>query len=260
MRLLPACGDFPMPPPSLPAFELLAEGAAWLVVSKAPGVLAHPTKPGGPRTLLCRLRELLALEVACGRAPALVHRLDRETSGAVLVALGHDAASHFGQAMERREIGKEYLAIVHGLPEWDERVVDAPILRAGTVGESPVWLRQAVHPRGAVARTEFRVRRRFRRGDRDFALLEARPRTGRMHQIRVHAALLGHPLVGDKLYHTDGSHYLRFIAEGWTPALAAELLLPRHALHSAALAFAAPGGDRHRVEAPLAADLVEFMG
>lgn len=241
------------------ALDILAEGPAWLVVVKPAFELAHPTKPGGPRTLLCRLGEALAMEVACGRRPALVHRLDRETSGAVLVALGHEAASHFGWAMTRHEIGKEYLAVVRGWPAWETQEVDAPILRAGEVGESAVWLRQTVHPRGAVARTDFHVRQRFRRESEDFALLAARPRTGRMHQIRVHAALLGHPLVGDKLYHGDGSHYLRFIAEGWTPALAAELLLPRHALHSAALEFAPPEGGHRAVEAPLAADLAAFL-
>ncbi|MBS0660608.1 MAG: RNA pseudouridine synthase [Verrucomicrobia bacterium] len=242
------------------ALDILAEGPAWLVVAKPPFELAHPTKPGGPRTLLCRLGEALAVEVACGRPPALVHRLDRETSGAVLVALGHDAASHFGWAMTRHEIAKEYLAIVRGAPAWERQEVDAPILRAGSVGDSPVWLRQVVHPRGAAARTDFEVRARFRRDGHDFTLLAARPHTGRMHQIRVHAALLGHPLVGDKLYHTDGSHYLRFIGEGWTPALAAELLLPRHALHAAALAFVPPeGGPPRRVEAPLAADLQSFL-
>ena len=242
---------------------LVAETDDWLLVDKPTGLLVHPTKPGGPTTLWDLLRGLLAFELANGGQVSLVHRLDRETSGLLLVAKTAGVARHFGLAMMRGDgFRKEYLAVVHGWPGWEAQVVDAPILRAGSVGPSRVWLRQAVHPDGASARTRFAVERRFARrggGDR-FALLRAVPETGRLHQIRVHAAALGHPLVGDKIYGPDEGLYLEFIATGWTPALGRVLHLPRHALHAAGLGFTDPRGVAHHATAPLPADLRAFLG
>lgn len=248
-------------PPRVPV-PIVAEAADWLLVDKPAGLLVHPTKPGGPVTLFDLLRELLAFELANGGQVSLVHRLDRATSGLLLVAKTAAAARHFGLAM-MRGLGfhKEYLAIVHGWPEWGETVVDAPLLRAGSVGPSRVWLRQMVHPEGLPSRTRFRVERRFTRGrgGERFALLRAVLETGRLHQVRVHAASMGHPLVGDKLYGPDEGLYLEFIETGWTPALARVLLLPRHALHAATLGFTDPRGVAQRESAPLPADLRAFL-
>ncbi len=241
---------------------LLADEPGWLAVSKPAGLLVHPTRPGGPRTLLDLLREYFAADLAMpGARLALAHRLDRETSGVTLAAKTPAAARHFGLEWMAGRVRKEYRALVFGWPEWEERTVDAPLRRAGEVELSPVWLRQTVHPDGAAAETRFRVLRRSERRGRRVALVAAWPRTGRLHQIRVHAACLGHPLVGDKLYGADPSHagwYLRFIAEGWTPAHAAALLLPRHALHARRLDFAEPGGSRRTVIAPPPKDLPEL--
>jgi 23S rRNA pseudouridine1911/1915/1917 synthase len=102
--------------------------------------------------------------------------------------------------------------------------------------------------------------RRFVREGREFAVVRAFPRTGRTHQIRVHAAHAGHPLVGDKIYGgREGGAYLEFIETGWTARLEAELLLPRHALHAAALQFEV-GGEIRKVAGPTAQDLLEFTG
>ncbi len=245
---------------------LLAEGAGWMAVSKPAHLLVHPTRPGGPVTLIELLREFLACEVAAGDGVALVHRLDRETSGVVLVAKSASAARHFGRAWTRAgEVRKEYLAIVRGWPEWDTREVDAALLRAGEVGPTRIWLKQTVHPRGAAACTQFEVLRRFRRadardGDENCALVRALPRTGRLHQIRVHAAETGHPLVGDKIYGPDETLYLKFIETGWTPQLARALWLDRHALHASRLEFTEPAGARVAVSAPLPAEMAEFLG
>ena len=140
--------------------------------------------------------------------------------------------------MERRLIEKEYLAIVFGCPDWEAMTVDAPLARQGEHGPSAIWLKQTVHAKGAPAATDFRVERRFVRQDRQFAIVRAIPRTGRTHQIRVHLAHLGHAIVGDKIYGPNEKLYLRFIETGWTDELARELLLPRHALHSARLRLA----------------------
>jgi 23S rRNA pseudouridine1911/1915/1917 synthase len=242
---------------------ILAEAPDWLVVSKPPYLLVHPTRPGGPVTLLDHLRGLLACEIAGGGQVSLIHRLDRETSGALLVAKNHLAARHFSLTMMRGAIRKEYAAIVCGWPEWETCTIDAPLLRQGERQPSRIWLKRMVHPDGAPARTRLSVQRRFRREiageQRRFALVRAEPETGRLHQIRVHLAHAGFPVAGDKIYGPDEGCYLRFIETGWTPELAGTLLLERHALHASKLVFPLPEGARQAVEAPLPADWQQFL-
>jgi 23S rRNA pseudouridine1911/1915/1917 synthase len=218
-------------------FEILGETNDLLAVNKPAGLLVHPTKPDGPRTLWDALRELLGYELANGGQVSLINRLDRETSGTVLVAKSSAAARTAAMAMQEGKIRKSYLAIVCGWPEQEAFEVNAPIIRLGEVGESPIHLQRAVHPSGAAAHTRFRVLSRFQRREGPFALVSAEPLTGRTHQIRVHLAHHGHPVVGDKIYGPSPGCYLEFIRTGWTPALAGRLLLPRHALHSAEMAL-----------------------
>jgi 23S rRNA pseudouridine1911/1915/1917 synthase len=236
-------------------FSIVAERDDFLVVEKPPFLLVHPSKPTGARTLWGELKHLLAFEIANGGQVSVVNRLDRETSGLVLVAKTPAAARRFGLLMQEQRIAKEYLAIVWGWPEWELKTVDAPLARQGAHAPSPIWLKQAIHPAGAPARTDLLVERRFAHGSEHFSIVRAVPRTGRTHQIRVHLASLGHPIVGDKIYGPDEKLYLEFIETGWTPVLQSKLLLPRHALHSAALEIA--GGERWT--SPLPADLVKFV-
>ncbi len=239
-------------------FRVVAEGADWIVVDKPAGLLTHPTRPDGTPTLWDGLRQLLAYELANRGQLSIITRLDRETSGLVLLALTRERAREFGLAMQRGAIGKEYFAIVRGWPEWESTTVDAPIIRQGEVRDSSVWLKRCIDPRGAAARTDFAVVQKFARGGEKFALLRASPLTGRTHQIRLHASHVGHPLVGDKIYGgREGAAYLEFIETGWTPELERELLLPRHALHAAVLEFDDRDG-RQRIEGGLAADLRQF--
>jgi 23S rRNA pseudouridine1911/1915/1917 synthase len=186
-----------------------------------------------------------------------VNRLDRETSGLVLVAKTAAAARRFGLLMQKQQLRKEYLAIIWDWPEWNEKIVDAPLDRQGKHQQSAIWLKQMTHPAGAAAQTELRVERRFVRSTpsgNKFSLIRAIPRTGRTHQIRVHLSSVGHPIVGDKIYGPDEQLYLQFIETGWTTELEQRLLLPRHALHSAKLMIE---GEREW-NSPLPADLAEF--
>jgi 23S rRNA pseudouridine1911/1915/1917 synthase len=264
-----------------PDIAIIEETEDYLVVDKPPYLLVHPTKPDGQPTLWKELRELLAFEIANGGQVSIVNRLDRETSGLVLVAKTSAAARKFGLLMQEQRLKKEYLAIVWGWPDWEERTVDAPLDRQGKHEKSAIWLKQAIHPKGAPAQTEFRVERRFVKStiiaspspgasrpplpegeDRgegistsgQFSLIRAIPRTGRTHQIRVHLASVGHPIVGDKIYGPDEQLYLQFIETGWTPELEQQLLLPRHALHSDKLAV---NGEKEWTS-PLHVDLAEF--
>ena len=240
-------------------FTIIDETDDYVVVDKPAFLLVHPTKPNGAPTLWKQLRELLAFEIASGGQVSIVNRLDRETSGLVLVAKTSAAARKFGMLMQQRRLRKEYLAIVSGWPDWENKLVDAPLDRQGKHEKSAIWLKQMIHPAGAPARTEFRVKWRFIKsrscGENKFSLIRFVPHTGRTHQIRVHAASIGYPIVGDKIYGPDEQLYLRFIQTGWTPKLERQLLLPRHALHATKLAI----DGEIEWESPLPADLAEFV-
>lgn len=240
-------------------FRVVDETEDWVVVDKPAPLIVHPAngKHDEP-SVLGGLERLLAYEVANGATLSILTRLDRETSGLVLVAKRREVAREFGAALAERTAHKEYLAVVRGWPEWDERRVEAPLRRLGEVTESPVWLRRCVAAGGRECVTRFRVERRIGRADGRFALVRCWPETGRTHQIRVHLEHLGHSLAGDKIYGRDGRDYLEFIAGGWNERLAARLELPRHALHACRLRLPWQGGWL-AWESPLAADLAEFL-
>lgn len=243
-----------------PEFEVVYEDAAVLVVNKAAPLIMHPVGGKEEPSLLQGVSALLAYELACGGQVSLVNRLDRETSGLVLIAKSAAAAHELGCAMMNHAIRKTYQAIVHGHPAWQRACCAEPILRLADVAPTAVRVRQACHPEGRPCCTEVRVLRRIpaRGALPSLSLVECRPITGRMHQIRVHLAHLGHPIVGDKIYGGDETRYLRFIAQGYTPELARELILPRHALHACSLSFPF-AGRTIRVTSPLPAELAALL-
>ena len=300
-------------------FDIVHEDADLLVVNKPAGLVCHPTKSGEMSSLISRARLYLkpstlnslarrsgaeTAQPSTGAvAPHLVNRLDRETSGIIIIAKNSETAGELGKIWEARAVGKEYLAIVHGHVRDDHGLIDAPL---GKDEQSIVAVKDCVRPDGAPAQTEFWVERRFSRvvhqstrgragsplpaaitttsdgahgvtrptealfsdvtrtapssilhplarrlvsakqredgsaaktAPSSFSLLRLRPRTGRKHQIRIHLAHLGHPIVGDKLYGGDEDLYLALVENRLTPEQLDRLILPHQALHACAVRF-----------------------
>ncbi|MEO7414284.1 MAG: RNA pseudouridine synthase, partial [Opitutaceae bacterium] len=185
------------------------EDARLLVVSKPGDVVCHPSKAGPWSSLVGAVREYTQLPTV-----HLVFRLDRETSGIVVLAKDAEMASRLQTAMMKRRIGKKYLAILAG--DLAAAVtVDQPL---GDDTASPVFVKSAVRPDGQKSVTHFTPLA----GANGFTLVSVVTETGRKHQIRAHAQWLGHSVVGDKIYGPDARYYLEFIDHGWTDALAAK--------------------------------------
>lgn len=211
-------------------FDILHEDDELLVINKPAGLVCHPTKTDAMSSLISRVR----LHLGDGARPHLVNRLDRETSGVTLVAKRDKTARELRRIWETRAVEKEYLAIVHGCVHEEHGLIDAPL---GKDERSRVAVKDCVRPDGAPSLTEFWVERRFARAEGDFSLLRVVPRTGRKHQIRIHLAHLGHPIVGDKLYGGDEDLYLALVEDRLTKEQRARLVFHNQALHARAVRF-----------------------
>ena len=236
----------------------MEEAEEWLVVNKPAPLIVHSTNNKPEPTLLDELRMSLERRGERSEGLSIINRLDRETSGLVLVARTSGAARTFGKAMMRRKITKAYRAIVSGWPDWEQQRVDEPILRLGETGASVIWLKQAVHPEGKAAVTHLEVERRLEGADGRFSVLKIQTETGRTHQIRVHCAHVGYPIVGDKIYGPDETCYLEYMESGWSDRLERILYLQRQALHADVLEVVWEG-ELKRWEAPMPSEMAEFI-
>jgi 23S rRNA pseudouridine1911/1915/1917 synthase len=211
-------------------FEVIHEDAELLVINKPAGLVCHPTKAGVYSSLISRVR----LHLGAAAHPQLVNRLDRETAGVVLVAKTDETARALRRLWETRAVRKEYWAIVHGHAPHDHGTIAAPL---GADDDSRIAIKDRVRADGAAARTDYAVERRFTRAGGNFTWLKAHPHTGRKHQIRIHLAHLGHPIVGDKLYGGDEDLYLALVEDRLTEEQNRRLILRHHALHAREVQF-----------------------
>jgi len=246
--------DRPAPnEPDVPRhFEVLYEDADVLALDKPAGLPMHPSAKFYRNTLTTLLRERYPDEPL-----QIAHRIDRETSGVLLVARTASAASWLKRAFARRAVDKSYVALVKGQPP-DGGVIDQPI----KLLDSPSHVMMGPAADGLKAVTRFRVVQRYA----GHALCAAHPETGRQHQIRVHLAAIGHPIVGDKIYGAGERYFMRACdEEASVGRISDELLaifdgLPRHALHAHRLTFPHPRTRATMtIESPLPADLTAYI-
>jgi 23S rRNA pseudouridine1911/1915/1917 synthase len=243
----------PMTPQSsggAPAIEVIAEDPEFIVVNKPAGMTVHPA-PGHPDAtlvdaMLARFPELASMAEPDGvLRPGIVHRLDKETSGVMVVARTPFARMALARQFKERSVEKTYLAVVRDVVARDQSTVARPIGRHPTERKRMSIVSHT--PRDAVSHIQ--VIARFpgaSRDDRGATLVRIRPETGRTHQIRVHLASIGHPCLGDRLY-GGGSN-----AEG--------AAFKRHALHALALSILHPRrGERLSFKAPLPDDFLTFL-
>lgn len=253
----PHVGDFitvriPPPEPSSVApeaipLDIVYQDADLLVLNKPAGLVVHPAPGNRAGTLVnALLHEIGDLSGIGGvLRPGIVHRLDRDTSGLMVVAKHDTAHRQLSEALKRREVRRQYLTAAWGHLQTDSVTVDAPIARSAADRK-----RMAVVEGGRPAVTHFRRLERWRAAD----LLIARLETGRTHQIRVHLRHIGHPVVGDAAYGRGGERGISGAVRGWAVELAKRT--DRQFLHAAELSFAHPrtGAPMH-FEAPLPTDL-----
>jgi 23S rRNA pseudouridine1911/1915/1917 synthase len=220
--------------------SVVYEDEALLAVDKPAGMVVHPAPGHGGGTLVnALLAHCPELAGSGDDRPGIVHRLDRDTSGLILVAKSDPVRRALQRQFQDRQVRKTYLALLEGSlqPAWGR--IEAPI------GRDPHHRqRMAVLPGGREAVTEYHVLELYARAAGEYTLVEAQPRTGRTHQIRVHLASIGHPVVGDRVYGRRRS----------------PLPVPRQFLHAWRLGFEHPLTGQHlELEAPLPADLAAVL-
>ncbi len=228
--------------------EIVSEDPDLVVVNKPAGLVVHPAAGIHSGTLANALTyhfDKLSTHAGAIR-PGIVHRLDKDTSGLLVVAKTEVAHEKLADQFRAREVFKSYVALVHGVVELDSGRIDQPIAR-----DPRNRTRMAVLRAGRTALSHYRVRRRYDR----FTLLDVELKTGRTHQIRVHLSWLKYPVVGDEVYGSGRDNTVQ------DPKLKSEIRkLGRHFLHAEQLAFRHPTTDKTvRFSAPLPGELEQLL-
>ncbi len=233
---VPPPAEMELEPEEIP-LNIIYQDENVIVVDKPAGLTVHPA-PGHPRGTL--VNALLAIcpdlqGIGGTLRPGIVHRLDKDTSGLIVVAKNDRASRALQTQLKEREVKKTYVALVRGVPEPAEGMIDAPI------GRNPKNRKKmAVVANGRDSQTKYRVVEVLAKGE--YALIEAQPITGRTHQIRVHMAAIKHPIVGDSTYGKRSD------------------LVDRQFLHASKLDFAMPVSQRRiEFESPLPDDLRQAL-
>ena len=192
-------------------FEVLYEDSSIIVISKPPGLVVHPGSGNQDHTLVSGLlfRFKDVSEVGESSRPGIVHRLDKDTSGVMVIARNNTALQQLVQDFKDRRTEKEYLALVHGVPQAESGRIVAPIGRH-RVNRQKMAIRTRT---GKYAATEYCLEQRFNR----YSLLRLRIETGRTHQIRVHLASIHHPVAGDRVYGPGRNNkaFARHLLHAW---------------------------------------------
>jgi tRNA pseudouridine32 synthase/23S rRNA pseudouridine746 synthase len=223
--------------------RLLYRDGLMLILDKPAGVAVHR----GPKGGLSLEDDFDALRFGLPRKPALAHRLDRETAGCLILGRHHKALEALGLLFKQGKIGKTYWAIVAGAPEGEEGTIDLPL---GRLDDRRGWWMK-VDPNGQKARTDWRIKGRGVWRGAAVAWLELKPQTGRTHQLRVHCAAQGWPILGDAIYGAPADVTLQLLARKVVvplskgkPPIEVEAPAPPHMLETlAACGFA---GDAAR--------------
>ncbi|RME88644.1 MAG: RluA family pseudouridine synthase [Planctomycetota bacterium] len=242
---------FPPPPPKKPLaedipLEVLFENEHILVINKPAGLVVHPGPGNAEGTLVNGLLNLTSKlsEVDIPERAGIVHRLDKDTSGVILVAKTNQAHFHLAQQFQERSVQKEYLAITHGVPKEREGRIDLPIGRS-----QRVWKKMKIDPRGKASLTYYKVQKTWG----PFAFIIARPKTGRTHQIRLHLRAVGAPILCDELYGKEKELKYSFFT-----SFQKGTLLSRQALHAHKIKFQLFGKEME-FQSPLPEDLQRVL-
>ncbi len=244
--VVPKPEPYDLIPEDIP-LDIVYEDDYMLAVNKDNGIIVHPSNSSQTGTIANGLA-YYANSLSHGEdpfRPGIVHRLDKNTTGIMLVAKTDEAHWRLSLQFERRTVVKTYLAVVEGTPQLDADIIDVPLLSHATIKDRFIVALshpKLMHKLAKNAVTEYEVAERFR----GFALMHMRPKTGRTHQLRVHASYIGHPIVGDTFY---GGHHVTEMS--LTGAGADVPLTSQQALHAYRIRFTHPITDAAmELEAP----------
>lgn len=248
---LPAESDSSLPPEDIP-LDILYEDDSLVVINKAAGMIVHPGRGNYRGTLAGALQfhfDQLS-DMAGQLRPGIVHRLDRDTTGVIIVAKDNQVHSRLSSQFENREVTKEYRALIWGRPDFDSDLIETHMC----VNQGQREKMQVCEPGGKSreATTWYEVIKRFPKA----TYVRLLPKTGRTHQLRVHMSHLGHPILADKLYRGQPQVTEADLSSNGDADAESPVLIQRQALHAMRLTFRHPhSGKEMTIEAPLPADM-----